>query len=78
MECKTVKSWERKLAKYRATCIKFARWEVDTLKFHVASGNAEAAAQCAVRVARWYFFARPGARDVLYHDYLVAQAKAVA
>lgn len=71
-------TYEAKLAKYRATCINMARLEVDTLKFHVASGNAEAAAQCAVRVARWYFFARPEARDVLYHDYLVAQTPAVA
>ena len=71
-------TYERKLAKYRATCVNMARLEVVTLKFHVASGNAQAAAQFAVRVARWYFFAHPEARDVLYHDYLVAQAKAVA
>ena len=57
-------TYEAKLAKYRATCVNMARLEVVTLKFHVASGNAEAAARFAARAARWYFSAYPGARVV--------------
>lgn len=56
-------TYEAKLAKYRAACINMARLEVVTLKFHVASGRADAAAQFAARAARWYFSAYPEARE---------------
>jgi len=57
-------TYEAKLAKYRATCINMTRLEVVTLKFHVASGRADAAARLAARAARWYFSAYPEAREV--------------
>jgi len=56
-------SYETKLAKYRTTCVNMARLEVVTLKFHIASGRADAAAQFASRAARWYFSAYPEARE---------------
>jgi hypothetical protein len=56
-------SYETKLAKYRATCINMARLEVVTLKFYVASGCPNTAAQFAARAARWYFSAYPEARE---------------
>lgn len=68
-------TYEAKLAKYRATCINMARLEVVTLKFYVASGCPNTAAQFAIRAARWYFFAHPEARDVMYHDYLVSRVR---
>lgn len=68
-------TYETKLAKYRATCINMARLEVVNLKFHVASGQADVAARFAARAARWYFFAHPEARDVMYHDYLVSHVR---
>tara|TARA_R110000868_G_scaffold137561_1_gene351112 strand:+ start:802 stop:978 length:177 start_codon:yes stop_codon:yes gene_type:complete len=56
-------TYEAKLAKYRATCINMARLEVVTLKFQIASGNADSAARFAARAARWYFSAYPEARE---------------
>lgn len=57
------KSYEAKVAAYKATCRNMAGLEICTMKFQIASENPESAGVFAARAARWIFTAYPELRE---------------
>jgi hypothetical protein len=57
------KSYEQKVKAYKATMRNMAGIEVLTMKFHISSGNVDAAGHFAARAARWVFTAYPELRE---------------
>jgi hypothetical protein len=60
---KMAKSYEQKVAAYKATCKNMAALEVLNVKFQISSENADAAGHFAANAARWVFEAYPELRE---------------
>lgn len=58
------KTYEQKMAAYKATCKNMASLEANNAKFQISSENVESAAYFAARAARWIFTAYPELREV--------------
>tara|TARA_R110000822_G_scaffold76620_13_gene184258 strand:- start:3384 stop:3578 length:195 start_codon:yes stop_codon:yes gene_type:complete len=58
-----MKTYEKKVQEYKSKMANMARLETVTVKFQIASENADAAAHFAKRAARWVFTAYPELRE---------------
>lgn len=59
-----MKTYEQKMAAYKAQMRNMAELEVLSVKFQINAENAAAAAHFAKRAARWIFTAYPELREV--------------
>ena len=57
------KTYEQKMAAYKATMKNMAQLEVLTVKFHINMEDAEKAGIGTARAARWIFTAYPELRE---------------